>query len=181
MSATYKIIDNTKFVNYRALSLNQDNTRQLDPYILEAQQFDLRPLMGDAFYWEFIKGLNVAIPASKWLDLRDGREYTNDCDDDVRFAGIEAVLVYFTYARYIRKKNITDTPFGFKVNNQQNSLNVDAKTVAGEVTDARSGALSYWYQVRDFLNTQEFNTIYDKWDCGDVKPSTGGLKITKVG
>ena len=51
---TTKLITLANIQDVKSISLNVNETKQLSPYILEAQNFDLRELIGDAFYLDLI-------------------------------------------------------------------------------------------------------------------------------
>ena len=51
---TTKLITLANIQDVKSISLNVNETKQLSPYILEAQNFDLRELLGDAFYLDLI-------------------------------------------------------------------------------------------------------------------------------
>lgn len=165
------------FVDYKSLNLNQDQTRSLDPFIQESQDFDLKNLMGDAFYYDFVT--NVA--DSKYQDLLNGKVYVNDGSDNVQFKGVAAVLVYFTYARYVGKKNYTDTPFGLVTKKGESSEPIDNKAMSELALQARSGAMAFWNDVRAFLNITANSSVYPLWEGIKKVQTVTSPRIHRVG
>lgn len=79
-----------------------------DVFIREAQDFDLKPLLCDEFYYELLQKKDDP----KWKKLIDGGTYVKN-GIDFHFRGLGDVLAYFTYARFIRKSNNVSTSHGF--------------------------------------------------------------------
>lgn len=84
------------------------NTDQFDVFIREAQDFDLKPLLCEDFYYDLVAG-RLTTP---YLELIDGGNYTYN-SRTYFFRGLADVLAYFTYARFILKSNYVSTSHGF--------------------------------------------------------------------
>lgn len=176
MAQPANLITVADFAPYRALNLNQVQARVLDPFIAEAQEFDLKPLLGSAFYKDIVDNIGD----TKYQELLKGKTYTNDRDETVEFQGLTAALVYYTYARYVENKPIVDTKHGVVRKKTNFSEPVDDKTLARKVGQARSGGVSYWRDVEDFLNINANRTVYPLWKGCDTDHPTGSIRISNA-
>lgn len=166
------------FKPYRPICENVDSIEKLDPYIKEAQMFDLMPLLGEALYYDMLKNLTV----QKYQDLLHGIEYVNTAGNTVEFEGIKAALCYWSYAQYIQNSGIHDTPYGPVSKRNEYSDAAPEKSIARLVTNARSSALVYWGQVKKYLTANyEDYPLWNSGGCSSVGGVSGGIKITAVG
>ena len=62
----------------KPISVNINETKALKPFILEAQEFDLKPFMGDAFYIALMTDFDASPSLSTYSDLFNGSTYTYD-------------------------------------------------------------------------------------------------------
>lgn len=134
------------------MSANIDQTR-IEPYIQEAQYSDLRPLLNDVLYLDFLKKVNdtTAPEYQAYQDLLNGREYVHD-GNTLEYPGLKPMIAYYTYARFITKNPVHITRFGAmqKVNDQ--SEPVDPALLKINVNEARSLGLMYQDQAKEFLD-----------------------------
>lgn len=160
---------------FRKISLNT-SWDKLGPYILEAQELDLKPILGQELYYDLIEDFNASPSLSKYYYLYHGSTYT--CGDTkVTHNGLIPVLAYFAYSRYVEDAGITDTPSGLKQKNNDYSENISEKTV-GRVSDqARSSGAAYMNEVIAFLNNKRAD--YPFWKCSSGNKRT--VRITSIG
>lgn len=167
------LISLNDFDAFKHISANIDEDVDLNPWILEAQLFDLKPFLGDAFYYDLVRNPTE----QKYVDLLDGIAY-NYGDSSIEWQGLKVLLVYYTYARYINNKNFHDTPMGMVEKTNDFSTNAGEKTIARLVSQARAGAAVFEEDLRRFLSV--YSTTYTKW-----RPiaQNGGkpVKITAIG
>jgi len=161
----------------KRISLNQNDARQLDPFITEAQNFDLKTQMGDAFFQDVVT--NPGEPDN--VVLLDGAIYKDDDGNDVEFTGIKAVLVYFAYGRYINGKNAQDTPHGFVNKTGENSAKIDAIEVSRQSKQAQAGAFALWRDVITFLNSNINDNKYPLWEGRKRTGRTNSVRISRMG
>jgi hypothetical protein len=163
----------TDFATYKELSVNIDDTTRINPYILQAQQFDLKPLVGEVFYKDI---LDNPTSAENTLLLNGGAySYQNK---NYEFSGLKIVLAYYAYARIIENQNIHVTRFGvvFK-NNADVSERVDEKTLQRLILQTRNQARAYWDECHLFLNRKSIS--YPLWaNQPNTKPR---INISAVG
>jgi hypothetical protein len=168
------LISQTDFVNYRELTANLDYTDRLDPFIRQAQQFDIKQLLGEKFYADLTA--NPATTAN--AKLLNGGTYT-DGGYTYEFTGLKAALVMFTYARLIQNQNVSVTRFGvvFK-NNGDVSERVDEKTLQRLTSNARDQAVAYWKECEVFICRNDADyPLY----CHTSSVRKGGLTLSGVG
>lgn len=137
----------TDFAPYRELSPNIDDATRLNPYIAQAQQFDLKPLLGELFY----QNLTDNPATTENALLLSGGSYTYN-GNTYCFAGLKAALVFYAYSRFIDNQNVNITRFGVVYkNNPEVSERVDEKTLQRLVLQARDQAMGYWIECEQFL------------------------------
>jgi hypothetical protein len=166
------LIDLNDIESLRSISLNIDFDSKVKPHVLDAQEFDLRPLIGEEFWIE------LADDVSAFPDLWEGLTYTHQ-GHTYQHPGLKAVLVMFAYARYKGSVQQTDTAYGLVVKTNEHSTPVSDRTLARAEAKAKSGAEIYWTRVRDYLCRK--STTYPLWKGGSSGRLTGnGLRIRKV-
>jgi hypothetical protein len=147
---------------------------KVDLAIKDAQEFDLRPVLGDALYYDLVKNTTSANNQK----LLQGEEYVNSAGETILFPGLKASLKYYAMARYIvtLKRHMTShgivektTPYSINSGNKDISLDADSK---------RSGAAAYWEDAVKYLNTKKAN--YPLWKCTN-KTARGKIKIRAAG
>jgi len=166
---------------FKPISKNTDTQKKLDPFIQEAQEFDLRPFMGDEFYLKLIaefKTLPIPFPDTNYSDLfngsiwtKNGRTYENP--------GIKAVIVYYSYARYINKANTNSTAFGMVGKNNPDSTPITDKTINRLVAQAMNGAKAYLNRVEYFIQCNK--DLFPEYDCGIDLQKSGSIRISGAG
>lgn len=85
---------------------------RLNPYILLAQSHDLKPVLGEALYYDFMKNFNGASPTyDHYRDLMIGKEYIFQ-GYTVAFEGIIETVVWYTLMRFTPFNGVHTTRFG---------------------------------------------------------------------
>ena len=181
MAFDNNLITITDIQDYKPLSKNTDTKKKLDPFIQEAQEFDLRPFMGDEFYLKLItefQTLPVSFPDSNYSDLwngsiwtKGGRTYENP--------GLKAVLVYYSYARYLNKANTNSTAFGMVGKENPDSTPITDRTIDRLVGQSMNGAKAYLNRVEHFINCN--SALFPEYDCGVDLKISGAIRISAAG
>ena len=156
------LITYSDFSTYIDVSVNITSAKRIDPYIKEAQEFDIRELLGDLFYQR------VTASPSTYATLLNGGTYTYE-GETYSFVGLKAAHVYFTYARFILNDDLRSTPSGLKRKLTNESEPISERSLSRYASQAREAANSYWNQCHRFLCRQT-DSIYDDF-CG--KDNTG--------
>jgi hypothetical protein len=169
------LITKEDFKSIRKISTNVDLSK-LNPYILEAQELDLKPILGQELYYDLIEDFNESPSLVKYYDLFHGSSYT--CGSSKRtHNGLIPVLCYFAYSRYALDAGITNTASGFKQKNSDYSENISEKSISRISDQARSAGAAYMNEVIEFLNNNKAE--YPIWKCTNSNNRT--TRITAIG
>lgn len=169
-----RLISITDFTNNKYLSQNLD-ARDVDPVIDEAQEFDLKPVLGRELYLDFINNLSDA----KYQDLLNGKEYTpTGYTNPVKFVGVKEVLKYYIYARMVLLDGVKNTNSGFVQKTLENSTRLSGTQRTQMIAQARSGARAYEDEMVFYLNN--FYTTYTLWKCSVRKNQGFGFRIKAI-
>ncbi|WP_353166448.1 hypothetical protein [Empedobacter brevis] len=132
--------------------------KDIEKYIQEAQELDLKPLLCEDFYFDLIsKSIE-----EKYKKVIEGGEF--DHNGQLRFfEGIERVISYFTYARMILKSNIVSTTHGFVTKKTDFSNEADFAQRKNYYYSNRKDANTFLENVKKYieLNIQD----YPSWSC----------------
>ena len=180
MAFENNLITLTDIQAFKPLSSNTNTDKKLNPFIQEAQEFELRPFMSDQFYAELIVQFlsSPQFPNSAYADLFNGSTWTNGSETYTN-PGIKSMLVYYAYARYLNKSNTNSTAFGMVGKNNPDSTPLTEKTLSRLVGEALSGAKAYENRVKFFLDCN--STDYPLYKCVKTNKKTGALRISSAG
>lgn len=171
--ATPLLINRADFTGRVELSANMADAK-INNRILEAEDFDLCALMGDAFYYWFIAQTQIgSVPASITTLLTGGTYVVNGIT--YSFDGVKTVLVYYTTARLIKALDINFTPFGVTQKRNDFSDHIESKDISWRANQFINQGLAYWEKCVKYLDAN--NATYPLWragcGCGDdqAKPA----------
>lgn len=173
------LISLSDFADFKHISANINSATKLNPFINEAQEFDLRPLMGAEFFLDLIADFEASPSLATYSDLFNGSEWTVGTIKH-QHNGIKPVLAYFSFARYLMNQGANSAPFGMvqKLNNPE-SQPISERTLERLVSQAKSGAQAYWSRVNKFLLDNKSD--YPLYRCPKKPQSGGGLRFISVG
>jgi hypothetical protein len=139
------------------------DSKTFDTYILEAQRLDLKPVLNDALYFDFMSKFDAEGDAmyDEYQNLLNGAEYEYQ-GNPIQFDGIKPMLCYYALARFVENNPAQIVRFGVVVKTNPNSTPADSRQVQGLANSLRSAAISYQYQVIKYLeeNASTF-TLYN--------------------
>lgn len=164
---------------YKGITGNLNFEKDLLPHILEAQEFDVAPMLGQSF-WLAIQDDFIASPSlSDYSDLVNGCRYTDTSGDAFENPGLKSVIIYHAYARYLNGSNSHSTPYGMvqKLNNHSEPLS--EKAINRLVEQARSGAMVYQNRVLCYL--REKSNDYPLFKCSNPKVFRHGFRAKRIG
>jgi hypothetical protein len=164
--------------DFKGISSNVNSFKDLQPSILEAQEFDLKKIMGESFYLDLMDDFEAVPSLTKYGDLFNGVQYTYN-GNKYEHAGIRAVLAYHSYARYVPDAQTQSTASGFVKKTNQYSEHVSDKSITRKAQQARSGAQAHWDDVRRYLERK--STDYPLFKCGKSGRYKSGIKIKRIG
>lgn len=156
------LITESDFAPFKAISANLNAAKKLVPYIVEAQQMDLKGLLGNAFYLALTKDILGSPALQLYSDLWNGAEWIFG-NKSLRQEGLKTVLIHFTYARYVMNSNSEETAFGIVIKKEENSTPVSEKTILRKIDNANSQAFAYFKDVEKYLNDNL--DLYPLWNC----------------
>lgn len=152
---------------------NLDDAR-IEPYILEAQRFQLKPLLNDALFYDFLKNFdNDNSQYNKYRDLLNGKEWTYK-GKPIYFDGIKPFLCYHTLAKFVVSNPINITRFGVVKKTNNFSEPVSSAEIKFFLDDMKSNASSCESQIIKFLTENRSTyTLYDYNSSNDAGNRTG--------
>ncbi len=133
-----------------------------EPFCLEAQDQDLRPILGDGLYYDF---MNEVFDTgddmyANYQNLLNGVAYTLN-GQTVYFDGLKPMVVYFTLARLVQNQQVNITRYGVVTKVIPQSQPTDAQTIRQVVNELKSNAITYKNQVDTYLlQNQSTFTLY---------------------
>ena len=174
------LITITDIQEFKPISKNTDTDKKLNPFILEAQEFELRPFLSDQFYMELLNQFKASpqFPNSAYDDLFNGSTWTSGTQT-YQNPGLKVVLVYYAYAKYLNRANTNSTAFGMVAKNNPDSTPLTDKRLANLVYQAESGAKAYENRVKFFLDCN--SNDYPLYNCGTQNKKTGVIRISAAG
>lgn len=144
----------------KSIALNVQQEKELLPYILEAQNFDLVKFLGDAFYLDLVSDFSASPSLATYSTLFNGGSYIHN-GVNYQLYGVKDLIVYYAYARYVNNSNVIATPTGFVNKTNPYSEHVTDKTIARLVDNARAGASFIEDSLKNYLNRK--NSDYPLW------------------
>ncbi len=116
---------------------------EFNTFINEAQEFDFKPLVEEDFYFDILAKKEVAA----WKKIIDGGSYVYK-DRTYQFQGLETVLSYFAYARFVMSSGAVSTSHGMVVKTTPHSTPL--------VLDERKNT---WYKKREEANAMMIDVV----------------------
>lgn len=125
---------------------------RLNPFILTSQELDLKPVLNEALYHDFItKYNNSSDPMfNAYQNLLNGTNYTYS-GVTIEYPGIIPMLVAFTMARFLPINQIQITRHSVVIKKNDQSDPVPSSTLTYIVNSLRSEATAYQNQLEKFL------------------------------
>lgn len=135
------------------LKLPIDNISDIQYFIDEHEKILLKGLLGYSLYNDFITAL-AGTPATKWTELRDGKEYTYN-DILKKYEGIQYILADYTFFRIVSDKQTYTTDGGVKF----------AMTDNADGTNPRNKQTYVWNDMVERIKTlDEFIEVSNEAD-----------------
>lgn len=154
------LISGSDFEEYKSIPASVID--QIDPYIIEAQIFDIKPLL-DNDDEEFLQAI-----------LNDMSVYQTLIDY------IRPVLVYYAYGRFLIGHGVHLTPSGVVEKENPDSRPVSDKRLSMLVTQTQSSALYYQNILLTYLENNR--STYPLWKCSIYSGRrVSGARIKAIG
>jgi hypothetical protein len=119
---------------------------RISPFILEAQQLDVKPMLNELLYYDLCKNFEN----EKYQKLIDGGEYEYR-DYTYHFEGLGSVIAYYALSRFVRSNPLHITSFGIVVKNTAQSTPASPEQIQSEIGILKSAAIGYSLEVKRFL------------------------------
>jgi len=144
----------------------------LEPHIQKAQDLDLRPVLGDVLYYDFMSKFLVTGDASYaiYQTLLNGGSYTY-AGNTIYFDGLKPFMVCKTLVRLAVSQPAQLTRFGFVTKVASGSQPVDKDTIRMFVNGQNSDAQTYQNNICQYLNNNV--TTYTKFKGEQTSLKTG--------
>lgn len=167
----------TDATNIRAvkpqLSTNIDLNKKVQPAIRDAQEFDIRPFLGDELYNAIQDDIQNS--GTVYDDLMNETVYTHGGRTYVS-PGLRNTVSLFAYARIKSDANEHDTAFGAVNKLNPYSNGVSEATISRQVREIKEQAKIYLQRVQAYLDRNENQfPLWKKSPCR--KPKTTGYKL----
>lgn len=133
-----------------------------EPFAEEAQDQELRPVLGDGLYYDFMEEWHDSGDDmfTHYTNLLNGIAYTYN-GQTVYFDGVKPFLVYHTLARFIQNNSTHVTRFGVVTKVVAQSTPADAQTIRQIVNEMKSNGETYKAQISQYLLTNQSTfTLY---------------------
>lgn len=156
---------------FRPTAKLDDN--RVDPYIIEAQVADLKPVLNDALYLEFLTrifGDTAHADYAKYLELLNGKNWTHN-GQSIRFYGVVAMLSYNSLARFAIGNPVHYSRYGIVQKIAPQSEPVDPAVLREEVRNLKSLATTYTNNLILFL--QNNRTTYPLYSYNESNDMSG--------
>ncbi len=165
-------IDNIR--EFRPLPASMQAARIL-PYIQEAQQIDLKNLLGDALYLDFMTKFDDSAQGATYTayqDLLNGKSYSY-AGQNVEHPGLVGFMAYSALARFFANNQVNATSFGVVQKEWEGSTPVSSDMIRQTVTELRSNALALRADIEKYLTAN--STTYPLWAPKDGPVTNGAM------
>lgn len=144
-------------------------------YIDQAQEFDLKPLLTEDFYFDLLD--KRADP--EYVKLINGGDYQYN-NRTYRFQGIGAVLSYFSFARFKLNSSAVSTSHGFVVKQTPNSEPLSLQERKNDYYEKQREANLIMVDVVKYIERNISD--YPSWNAGtnNCTPGSSYPSATKV-
>lgn len=130
------------------LSENVDN---IEGWAREAELFDLRESMDNGSYYATFMLETAKDPiAQEYLNILEPYSYQFE-GNQYKHEGVKAVLVYYTYARYLKASNAKSSPVGLVSRSGTYTVPVQQPKINELVDQYRKQADILWQDVEFYL------------------------------
>lgn len=151
---------------------------RINPYIQEAQQFDLKQLLGDALYVDFLAKYDVTGDPqyANYQALLKGGTYTYG-GVTLENPGLIPFLVYMTLARFFNNNQVNATRYGLVNKLVDESEVVDWRGIAAAVAELRANGRAFADDLTKYLdNNPTLFPLYNRRTDGGPMEG-GGVKF----
>lgn len=127
--------------------------QRMDPFILKTQELDLKPILNDAFYYDFMlkfDDTNQGATYTAYQALLNGTTYTY-AGQTIEFPGLKPMLCSFTLARFLPMHQVNINRYNITSKLNPQSEPVPTQQLAHMANQFKSDGLAYQGQAEQFL------------------------------
>jgi hypothetical protein len=133
---------------------NQIKDNKINPLISDAEMSDLRPLLGDSFFFAIKKN------PENYTNLLDPLEYTINDEINYHF-GLKRLLCELSYVRYMFDSGDISTPFGVIEKNFTDGVRTSRDRTKELSNLRKQTANEYWLGIEKYLiNNAELYPLF---------------------
>lgn len=166
--------------DFNPLSGNINFNKEVNSFILDAQEYDLRNFLGDNLYLSLLADFEGHPSLQIYEDLFNGSTYEiSGCK--YKHEGVKSILINHAYARYLAHSNMTHTATGMVTKLNQYSDPISSKELTRLIEQARAKAAACEQRVERFLCDK--SNDYPLWADFRIKKTKykNGIKLKIVG
>lgn len=168
-------------VTYKHITSNLPASK-FNMYLEEAQELDVRPLLGDELYIDLLDEAAESPQFSTYSDLMNGSVYQyGTIPKRYKHEGLVAVLSYYTYSRYLASAGSNSTPFGMVEKVNEYSKPTSEKRIASLIAQAQSGGRARWERVQRFLIHKRADYPLYRSCSADHSTRGSGARVLGIG
>lgn len=169
-------VDEYDFIYPPYLVPNQNESTWFQRYLQDKEEEILKRVMGWEFYAEFNTAIQGVSPAQKYVDIRDGAQYTYG-GETFKYDGLNDFLVPAIYALWLRDSAFKTTNIGigtnqktdFNVLNPANVISRAYNIYSDKVGNNRNYRNTFWgFMQANYLT-------YTAWDAFEDFEEPGKL------
>lgn len=146
---------------------------QLLAYICEAEQLNIKPVLGDKLYLDILANGETN---EKYQKLLTGGTYTAADGNIYSFAGLKTCIAYYVFAKIVMVGDFQVTRFGTVFKESDYASHISTKERSDCYNDTLEVANSY---LRDCIRYCKHVGILS--GAQGSQRASGGLKIRKIG
>lgn len=133
-----------------------------EQFAVEAQDQELRPILGDGLYYDFMTKFYSTGDSmySAYQNLLNGVAYTYN-GQPIYYDGLIPMIAYFTLAKLVQNNPVNITRFGVVTKVVPQSQPTDVQVIRQVVNELKSCGITYKNQVDQYLlNNQTTYPLY---------------------
>jgi len=165
------LVTKTDFATYKYFANSIKAEQSLDQSIQEAQLFDIKKWLGDAFLHDLCSQKGTSPESLTTLNefLLSGGNYTYE-DETYSLTGLKSCIIYYSIARYIKTDSVKFTATGIVKKEDVYSQPIDDRTMQSLSHSEWEKAEALRLEIIQYLN--RFETSYPLWGCMRKKRTT---------
>lgn len=150
---------------------------KVNPYILDAQNLDIKPAIGDGLLILLLDDLDLLTPTAIYDYIYNAHDYLVNAVK-YRHVGLKKVACLYAYARMLEGGEFSYTQFGGVVKTSQYSDPVDKASLNRAIQSAREAAFTYLQEIKHFIESNI--TDYPEYE-DYYKTDRQSSKISMIG